>query len=66
LPKFISPALAMLIGVTILADPLAVALTCAKVLMEIPMSNIAMAKILICVFIVFVFLRLLICLFLIA
>jgi hypothetical protein len=55
LPKFMSTVLLMAIGVTIVADALAVAETCAKVLMEIPRSNMARAMILICVFMVFAF-----------
>jgi hypothetical protein len=49
----------MAIGVTMVADALAVAETCANVLMEIPVSNSARAMILICAFMVFVVLRLL-------
>jgi hypothetical protein len=55
LPKFMSTVLLIAIGVTIVADADAVAETCAKVLMEIPMSKIARAMILICAFMVFVF-----------
>jgi hypothetical protein len=54
-PKFISTVLLMAIGVTIVADALAVAETCAKVLMEIPIRDSVRAMILICVFMVFVF-----------
>jgi hypothetical protein len=54
-----STVLLMAIGVTMVADALAVAETCAKVLTEIPVSNSARAMILICAFMVFVFLRLL-------
>jgi hypothetical protein len=55
LPKFISTVLLIAIGVTMVADALAVAETCANVLMEIPVSNSARAMILICAFMVFVF-----------
>ena len=54
-PKFMSTVLLMAIGVTIVADAVAVADTCAKVLMDIPISNSARAVILICAFMVFVF-----------
>jgi hypothetical protein len=55
LPKFISTVLLMAIGVTMVADALAVAETCAKVLIEIPVSNRERAMILICAFIAFIF-----------
>jgi hypothetical protein len=54
-----STVLLMAIGVTMVADALAVAETCANVLTEIPVSNSARAMILICAFMVFVFLWLL-------
>jgi hypothetical protein len=50
-----STVLLIAIGVTIVADAVAVAETCAKVLMDTPMSNSARAVILICAFMVFVF-----------